>query len=202
MPKYKLTPCIPDMLNFTKEALSAVPDFTIEHEEFGMVIWDEPIDVRSLNIDKIVSFAHLNITVYLNNAEKPEFGCQLNKPATITFYNCWPKKQTERHIQKLFAKVKMSVEAMRTCLILYDHQHGKVTYNVDHFSNSKSSETDKHSSDSDNEDKNKNVTSKVDQGSMANGDDKTNKVFQANPDGQYNLSHLGDSSDSSDSNNE
>ena len=36
---------------------------------------------------------------------------------------------------------------------------------------------------------------------MANGDDKTNKVFQANPDGQYNVSHLGDSSDSSDSNN-
>ena len=37
---------------------------------------------------------------------------------------------------------------------------------------------------------------------MANGDDKLNKVFQANPDGQYNLSHLGNSSDSSDSNNE
>ena len=56
MPKYKLTPCIPDMLNFTKEALSAVPDFTIEHKEHGMVVWDDPIDVRSLNIDKIVSF--------------------------------------------------------------------------------------------------------------------------------------------------
>ena len=28
MPKYKFRPCIPDMLNFTKEALSAVPDFT------------------------------------------------------------------------------------------------------------------------------------------------------------------------------
>jgi hypothetical protein len=39
------------MLNFTKEALSAVPDFTIEHKEHGMVFWDDPIDVRSLNID-------------------------------------------------------------------------------------------------------------------------------------------------------
>lgn len=51
MPKYKQKQCIPDMLNFTKEALSAVPDFTIEHKEHGMVFWDDPIDVRSLNID-------------------------------------------------------------------------------------------------------------------------------------------------------
>ena len=87
MPKCKLTPCIPDMLNFTKEALSAVPDFTIEHEEFGMVFWDEPFHVLLLNVDTIVSFAHLDITVYTNYAEKPEFGCQPNKPATITFYN-------------------------------------------------------------------------------------------------------------------
>ncbi len=36
--QYKLTPCIPDMLNFTKDELSTIPDFTIEHEEFGMVV--------------------------------------------------------------------------------------------------------------------------------------------------------------------
>ena len=83
-----------------------------------MEVWDEPIDVRSLNIDKIVLFGQLNKTVYPNNAEKPEFGHQLNKPATIMFYNCWPKKQTEKHIQKHTAKVKMSVEAMGACLIL------------------------------------------------------------------------------------
>ena len=68
-------------------------------------------------------------------------------------------------------------------LIFYDHLHGKVTFHVDHFSNYNLAELDKHSSDSDNEDKNTNVTSKVDQGSMANGDDKTNQVFQAYPDG-------------------
>ena len=64
-PKYKSKLCIPDMLNFTVEALSAVPDFTIEHEEHGMVVWDDPIDVRSLNIDKIVSFTCLNITTQI-----------------------------------------------------------------------------------------------------------------------------------------
>ncbi len=37
---------------------------------------------------------------------------------------------------------------------------------------------------------------------MANGDDKTNKIFQTNHGGQYNVSHLGNFSDSSDSNNE
>ena len=125
MPKYKLKPCIPDMLNFTEEALPTVPDFTIEHEEHGMVVWDDPIGVRSLIIDTIVSFANLDITVYPNNTEKPEFGWQLNKPATVTFYNCWRKKQTEQHIQKHFAKVKMSVEAMGAHLISYDHPHGK-----------------------------------------------------------------------------
>ena len=72
------------MINVAKEALSAVPDFTIEYKEHGMVVLDDPNDLRGLNIDKIVSFAHLNITVYPNNAEKPEFGHQLNKLATIT----------------------------------------------------------------------------------------------------------------------
>ena len=56
--------------------------------------------------------------------------------------------------------------------------------------------------DSDNEDENTNVISKVDQGSMANGDNKLNKVFQAKHDDQYNLSHVDNFSDSSDSNNE
>ncbi len=65
----------------------------------------------------------------------------------------------------------MSVEAMGAWLILYDLQHGKVTFHVDEFSKYNLVELDKHSNDSDNEDKNTNVTSKVDQGSMANGDD-------------------------------
>ena len=78
MPKDMLTLCIPDMLHFTEEALSAVLDFRIKDEEFGMAVWDKPIDVRSPNVDKIVSFAHLDITVNSNDAEKPEFGCQLN----------------------------------------------------------------------------------------------------------------------------
>ena len=80
----------------------------------------------------------------------------------------------------------MSVEAMGARLISYNHQHGKVTFHVDHFSNYNLADLDKKSSDSDNEDKSKNVTSKVDQGSIANGDEKTNKCFQTNPDGQYN----------------
>ncbi len=123
------------MLNFTEEALSAVPDFTIEHKVYGLVLWDDPIDVWSLNIDKIISFACLVITVYPNNVEKAEFWSQLNKPATIKFYDCWPRKFTEKHIQKHFAKVKISVKAMGACLIFYDHEHGKVTFHVDHFSN-------------------------------------------------------------------
>ena len=135
IPKYKLTPCISNMLSFIKEALSAVPDVTIEHEELRMVVQDEPVDVRSFNGDKIVLLSHLDITVYLNNAEKPEFGHQLHKQDNIMFYNCFPKKQTENHIKKHTFKVKQSVEAMGACLILYDHLHGKVTFHVDHFSN-------------------------------------------------------------------
>ena len=104
MPKYKLTPCIPDMLNFTKEALSAVPVFTIEHEEFGMVIWDELVDVRMLNVGTIVSFFHLDITVYPNNAEKPEFGCQLNKPAYVTFYNCGQRSRLKSTFRSILPK--------------------------------------------------------------------------------------------------
>ena len=71
-------------------------------------------------------------------------------------------------------------------LILYDHLHGKLTFHIDNFSKYYLAELDKHCMDSDNEDKNTNVTSKVDPDSMANGDDKTKKVFQKNSDDQYN----------------
>ena len=85
----------------------------------------------------------------------------------------------------------MSVEAMGAHLILHDHLHGKVTFHVDHFSKYNLEELDKYSMGSDNEEKDTNVTSKVDQVSKANCYDETNKVVQANPDGQFDLSHLG-----------
>ena len=67
-------------------------------------------------------------------------------------------------------------------LILYDHLHSKVTFHVDPFSHYSLAELDKHSSNSDDEDDDTTVTSKVNQCSKANCDDKTNQVFQANPD--------------------
>lgn len=79
---------------------------------------------------------------------------------------------------------------MGASLILQDHLHGKETFHVDHFSSYNLAKLYAHSGDSDNEDKNTNVIFKVDQGSMANGDDKTNRVFQANTEDHYNLSHL------------
>ena len=62
------------MMNFTKEQLSAVTDFTIGHDKFEMVVWDGTVDVRGLDIDKIVSISKHNITVYPNKREKHELG--------------------------------------------------------------------------------------------------------------------------------
>ncbi len=68
-----------------------------------MVDWDEPVEVRSLNVDMIVSFLDL-LSKFIQNAEKPDSGCELNKLSTLIFYNCWLKKQTVYTLRSILPK--------------------------------------------------------------------------------------------------
>ncbi len=50
---YQMTPSITEMMNFTEEQLSAVSNFTIQNPEFGMVVWDDTVDVRRLDMTRL-----------------------------------------------------------------------------------------------------------------------------------------------------
>ena len=49
----------------------------------GGIRWDEPVDVRGLQLDCVVRLSKGCIEVYLDDDEKPDVGEGLNKPATV-----------------------------------------------------------------------------------------------------------------------
>lgn len=49
--------------------------------------WEEPVDVRCLNLESVVRLSKGSVEVYLDDAVKPEIGDGLNKPATVCAYH-------------------------------------------------------------------------------------------------------------------
>ena len=172
---YQMSPSVTEMMNFTEEQLSAVSNFTIRNPEFGMVVWDDTVDVRRLDIDKIVSITYRDVTVYPNIREKHELGQGLNKPATVTLYHLKPKTQAEKHIQKQRAKIVAAAEAKGAELVSYDHVSGHMTIHVQHFSSYNFEGLENLSRQPDEE----------------INEDMREQEDQANPDGDFNFAQLG-----------
>ena len=72
----------------TEEELKNVKNFSISNK-FGKIEFLEKVNLTELNLDKIVSIEDKAIMVYQNY--KPEEGTELNKPANIHLYKCFPK---------------------------------------------------------------------------------------------------------------
>ena len=172
---YQMSPSVTEMMNFTEEQLSAVSNFTIRNPEFGMVVWDDTVDVRRLDIDKIVSITYRDVTVYPNVREKHQLGQGLNKPATVTLYHLKPKTQAEKHIQKQRAKIVAAAEAKGAELVSYDHVSGHMTIHVQHFSSYNFEGLENLSSQHEEE---------INEGMREQED-------EANPDGDFNFAQLG-----------
>ena len=64
-------------------ALMQVCNFAVIRRGVGRVQWEEPVDVRGLDIASVVRLSKGSVEVYLDGAEKPEVGEGLNKPATV-----------------------------------------------------------------------------------------------------------------------
>jgi nuclear pore complex protein Nup98-Nup96 len=60
-----------------------VANFAVFRRGFGGIRWDEPVDVRGLQLDRVVRLSKGCIEVYLDDDEKPDVGEGLNKPATV-----------------------------------------------------------------------------------------------------------------------
>jgi len=78
-----------------EKALAQVEDFVVTRKNFGSVRWLEPVDVRRLEIDRVVRIERGVIYVYHENSgvPSPPPGEGLKKRAEVTLYECRPKKE-------------------------------------------------------------------------------------------------------------
>jgi len=90
-PEMRTSPRFEDLCAMTEKQLSSVSDFEIEHVQYGQIKWDNPVDLRGVNLDEIVCFSQSSFELYPNMDPKPEFGTGFMTPCMVMLYNVWPK---------------------------------------------------------------------------------------------------------------
>jgi len=112
--------------------LDNLKNFTIDHE-FGRVQWLEPVDVRGLDLNKIVQFESKIVNVYGDTkGEIPPRGVGLNKPARITIKNVVPKKGTDAARIEKRRKKLMEINAKERQKFV-SYENFEWTFEVDGF---------------------------------------------------------------------
>eukprot|EP01121_Diplochlamys_sp_Union-15-3_P002665 TRINITY_DN12390_c0_g1_i1.p1 TRINITY_DN12390_c0_g1~~TRINITY_DN12390_c0_g1_i1.p1 ORF type:complete len:175 (+),score=41.95 TRINITY_DN12390_c0_g1_i1:43-525(+) len=135
----------------TSEELAQVSNFSITAPNLGSVRWLGKTDVRGLDLDSIVNIENRNVTVYPKKEQAPPRGQGLNKPAVISFYNVYPKKQKYKtDLSRYKNYLKRKCEEMGGEFL--DYKEGECSFQVEHFSGyslSDSSHSDSIDSDED-----------------------------------------------------
>lgn len=144
---YNLSPAIHQLSRMTEEELSAVENFCIWNQ-FAKVKFEDDVDLRNLDIDRIVNFQKTFVYYFLiqvelypdtefEEDEKPSLGEELNKPATIIYYNreipTDPKTEEQMELSKYMRKLKVWAKKSNINLIAYDEDEKTLEVKVDHF---------------------------------------------------------------------
>jgi nuclear pore complex protein Nup98-Nup96 len=137
---YYTIPSLKDMKMMTKEQLRSIPKFTIGCKDKGKITFETPTNVLNLNIDDIVQINTRIIEVYPNDANKPPEGKELNKPAILTIYGCWPKdkqsgdyKRDSQSCQKYEKVLRSKCRKMDVDFVSYRHEDGAWVFRVNGF---------------------------------------------------------------------
>jgi len=92
--------------------------------------------VRDLLVNDLVIFEPSQLTVYPDESIKPEEGQGLNKPATVSLENVFPKSgdRSEIALAKYEQRLLTSNKKHGAQFISYDRERGVWTFKVKHFS--------------------------------------------------------------------
>jgi nuclear pore complex protein Nup98-Nup96 len=123
------------------DELSKISNFTVGRKDVGFIRWIEPVDIRGINLDDIISLATGSVEVYPESSDKPPVGEGLNKPAVITLLKIFkideatkkPTKDPEK-IEKFVRKIKKNSGEQGAQFISYDVETGIWKFSVEHFS--------------------------------------------------------------------
>ena len=127
---YSIEPS-PDMLRMLLEekgekALAQIEDFVVTRKNFGSVRWLEPVDIRGLEIDRVVRIERGVIYVYHEDSgvPSPPPGEGLKKRAEVTLYECRPKKEGDAARAKFEDRILKQTRRMGGELQEYDINTG------------------------------------------------------------------------------
>jgi len=104
---YELSPSLKTLSQMTDSNLAKVKNFRINNNHVGSIEFLEPVDLRNVDIDKIVTFNKDTRSMQLyDNESLPNYGEGLNVRAQIILLNIYPKhkdnpKKVERYCEKL-----------------------------------------------------------------------------------------------------
>ena len=99
-PGYEITPSLATLNAMDEEALSHVDKVSICVEGVGKVEWEEPVDLRGLDLDALVSIEKVNGCAQIEISQpegeedvvEMEPGEGINHKAKLTFYDVFPKE--------------------------------------------------------------------------------------------------------------
>lgn len=120
-----------------------VENFAVAREDYGNVCFPGRMDVARLNLDEIVHFRRMEITVYPDDDDKPPVGEGLNRKAQVTLDKVWPVSKVTREPikdpEKLKAlnyqeKLERTTARIGGRFLEYRPETGSWVFEVKHFS--------------------------------------------------------------------
>ena len=133
-PDYCCTPDISVLHQLPPQDLARIHQFTVTRPNYGEIVWSGETDVRGLDLDAIISIGRSEVGLY-ENCSPPSVGSELNKRATITLHNVFPKEgSTDRKKQEFDRKLRDYCLSSGAEFIAYDRTTGSWQFEVQHFS--------------------------------------------------------------------
>ncbi|KAK2768433.1 hypothetical protein FQN54_000288 [Arachnomyces sp. PD_36] len=141
--EYWMRPSREELRKMPRDQLKNVSGFTVGRQSCGMVTFDKPVDLTTIDLDNI--FDHLvkitvrSITVYPVDVQKPPRGKGLNVPSTLRIENSWPRGRDRKAPSPLtsgpiFDKhVNRLMMVKNTEFVDYEKETGVWVFRVPHF---------------------------------------------------------------------
>jgi nuclear pore complex protein Nup98-Nup96 len=114
---YFSRPSIEELSRMSERELMKIRDFEICHERFGSIKWPGFTDVRSLDLDKVVTIKQGKVHVYADSP--PPLDTELNKNAVISL-NVKRAAASEEEATRLCEKLQAITERAGHTFISYD----------------------------------------------------------------------------------
>ena len=140
---YYMTPSREQLSKMPTHQLKSIKGFCVGRKGCGRVVFDEPVDLTTVDLDnifgKIVVIEIRSLTVYPETDQKPLLGKGLNVPSTIYLENSWPRQKNRKTplYEKSGPRFEKHVDRLRkvtgTEFVRYETDTGTWVFKVPHF---------------------------------------------------------------------